>query len=106
MVADQPERAVAVEQAAVEGDDAGRLLAAVLERVQAEHGVRGRGVVAEDPEHAAFLAQLVVAPTSGHCPATSRPLRPDRSPWSRASLLLRATSSGTKRRSRPAPCST
>ena len=52
--------ALGVEAGAVEGDDAGRLLAAMLERMQAEHGQR-RGVgVAEDAENAALLAQLVV----------------------------------------------
>ncbi len=45
---------------AVEGDDAGGLLAAMLQGVQAERGDR-RGVrVAEDAEDAAFLVQRVV----------------------------------------------
>ena len=44
---------------AVEGDDAGRLLAAMLQGVQAERR-DGRGVrMAEDAEDAAFLAQRV-----------------------------------------------
>ena len=68
VIADQPERPVAVEHPTVEADDAGRLLAAVLQGVQAEHGV-GRGVVvAVDAEHAALLAQLVRGehPMPGH----------------------------------------
>ena len=40
-------------------DDAGRLLAAVLQGVQAERGDGGGIGVAEDAEHAAFLAQPV-----------------------------------------------
>src|SRR3546814_17324812 len=54
------ERAMAVEAFFMEGDDAGRLLAAMLERMQAQHGI-GSGVRrAENAEDAAFLAQLVV----------------------------------------------
>src|SRR5690606_20041666 len=70
VVADQPERAVAVEQPAVEADDAGRLLAAVLQGMEAEHGVRRGVVVAADAEHAALLAQLVGGEDamSGHGP--------------------------------------
>ena len=41
-VADQADRAVAVEVRAVEADDAGRLLAAMLQRVQAQRRVRRR----------------------------------------------------------------
>ena len=40
VVADQADMALAAELLAVEGDDAGRLLAAVLQRVQAERGQR------------------------------------------------------------------
>ena len=59
-VADQAEVAVGVELLAVEADDAGGLLAAVLQGVQPQRGVR-RGVgMAEDAEDAAFLVQLVV----------------------------------------------
>ena len=51
--------------AAVVGDDARRLLAAMLQGVQAERG-QGRGVlVAEDAEDAAFLAQAVVVAERG-----------------------------------------
>ena len=60
IVADQADRPMAVEHRAVEADDAGRLLAAMLQRVQAERGM-GRGVVvAEHGEDAAFLLGLVV----------------------------------------------
>ena len=48
-----------MEALAVEGDDAGGLLAAVLERVQAERGDGGGVGMAEDAEHAAFFAQAV-----------------------------------------------
>jgi len=59
MVADQAERAVTVEQPAIEGDHPGRLLTAMLQGVQPEHGMRRRLVVAVDAEHAALFAQLV-----------------------------------------------
>ena len=59
VVADQAEAALGVEALAVEGDDAGRFLAAVLQRVQAERGDGGGVGMAEDAEHAAFLAQPV-----------------------------------------------
>ena len=55
-VADQAEAALGVEAAAVEGDDAGGFLAAMLEGVQSERGDGGGLGVAEDAEHAAFLA--------------------------------------------------
>ncbi len=59
MVADQPEPLLRMEPLAVEGDDAGRFLAAMLQRVQAERGDRGGVRVAENAEHPAFLAQAV-----------------------------------------------
>ena len=44
---------------AVGGGDAGALLPAMLQRIEAEVGeIRGLGV-AEDPEHAAFFLELV-----------------------------------------------
>ncbi len=58
-VADQAEPALGMKPLAVEGDDAGRLLAAMLQGVQAERGDRGRIRMAENAEHAAFLAQPV-----------------------------------------------
>src|SRR3984893_2032546 len=59
-VADEAEPALRMEAGAVVGDDARRLLAAVLKRVQAERGDGGGVGVAVDAEHAAFLAQPVV----------------------------------------------
>src|SRR5215469_3465963 len=58
-VADEPEAALAMEAGAVERDDAGGLLAAVLKRMQAKRGDRGGGGVAKNAEHAALLAQRV-----------------------------------------------
>jgi hypothetical protein len=48
-----------MEPLAVEGDDAGRLLAAVLQGVQAERRDGGRVRMTEDTEYAALLAQPV-----------------------------------------------
>ena len=50
----------AVNWPSVIGDDAGRFLAAMLERMQAEHRQRGRIGVPENAEHAALLVQRVV----------------------------------------------
>ena len=58
-VADQAEAPFGVETFAVEGDDAGGFLAAMLKRMQAERGDGGGVGMAEDAEHAAFLAQAV-----------------------------------------------
>ena len=73
VVADQAHAALGMEPLAVEGDDAGGFLAAVLERVQAERGDRGGVGMAEDAEDAAFFAQPVaveiepgVAASFGH----------------------------------------
>ncbi len=55
-VADQAEPAFGMKPVAVERDDAGGLLAAVLQGVQSERGDGGGVGVAEDAEHAAFLA--------------------------------------------------
>ena len=59
-LADLARPAQAVELLAVGGDDAGGLLAAMLEGMQAERGMRGRVGMAGDAEHPAFLMQLVV----------------------------------------------
>ena len=48
-----------VELLAVIGDDAGRLLPAMLQRVQAERDQRRRVGMAEDAEDAAFLVQMI-----------------------------------------------
>ena len=52
--------AMGVELLAVIGDDAGRLLAAMLQGMQAERGQRRGLGMAENAEHAAFLMQVVV----------------------------------------------
>ena len=67
VVADQAETAMGMEMAAIEGDDAGQFLAAMLERVQAECGA-GRGIGdVPDAENAALLVELVVLRRSqGH----------------------------------------
>ena len=57
---DMPHRAVGMEGAAVEGGDPRRLLAAVLQRVQAERDQRGGTVIAVDADNAALLVQFVV----------------------------------------------
>jgi hypothetical protein len=60
MVADQSLAAFGVEARAVEGDDAGGFLSAMLEGVQAERDDR-RGVgMAEDAEDPTFLAKAIV----------------------------------------------
>ena len=59
IVADLAHAAMGAELLAVIGDDAGRLLSAMLQRVQAERRERRRLGVAIDPEHAAFLVQMI-----------------------------------------------
>ena len=59
IVADQAEPAFGMEALAVEGDDAGGFLSAMLERVETK-GCDGCGVgMAEDAEDAAFFAQAI-----------------------------------------------
>ncbi len=59
MVADQAEAALGVEPRAVERDDAGRFLAAMLEGVEAERRDGGGVGMAENAEDAAFFAQAI-----------------------------------------------
>ncbi|MEJ0044546.1 MAG: hypothetical protein WDM81_21025 [Rhizomicrobium sp.] len=59
-VADEARMPLRDEMALVIGDDAGRLLAAVLERMQAKDRQRAGIGVAEHAEHAAFLVELIV----------------------------------------------
>ncbi len=59
MIADQALAAFGVEPNAIEGDDAGRLLPSMLERMQTERHDRCRVRMTEDAEDAAFLAQPV-----------------------------------------------
>jgi hypothetical protein len=62
---------------AVIGDDAGRFLAAVLQGVQPERGQRRRVGMAVNPEHAAFLVEMVVSVAGRpHPPPSIQPLRP------------------------------
>ena len=58
-IADQPEPALGVEAGAVERDDAGCFLTAVLQGVQAQRRDRGSVGVTENTEYAAFFAQPV-----------------------------------------------
>ena len=59
-VADQADMAFDVELRAVIGDDAGRFLAAMLQRMQAERDDGRRVLPAENAEHAAFVVEMVV----------------------------------------------
>ncbi len=59
MFADQAEPAFGIIAMAVEGDDAGGFLAAVLQGVEAEGGDRRGLGMAENAEDAAFLAQAI-----------------------------------------------
>ena len=62
---DMAHGAVGVIVGAVEADDAGGFLAAVLERVEAERDEAGGAVGAPDSENAALLAELVVVERVG-----------------------------------------
>src|SRR3546814_6378883 len=70
------ERAMAVEAALVEGDDAGGLLPAMLQGMQAEHGIGGGVRGAEHAENTAFLVQLVVVERIGQhsCGSIAQPV--------------------------------
>ena len=59
-VADVAHVLVAVELLAVVGDDARRLLPAMLQGVQSQGGQAGRVRVPEDAEDAALLVELIV----------------------------------------------
>ncbi len=64
-VADKADVALRMEAVAIEGDDAARFLAAMLQGVQAEGGERAGAGMAEHAEYAALLAQLVVVERVG-----------------------------------------
>ena len=66
VVADLPHAAVGAELLPVIGDDAGRLLTAVLQRVQAERNERRRIGMAIHPEHAALFMEMI--PVDGNDP--------------------------------------
>src|SRR5579863_9303671 len=59
MIADQPQATLGVKALSIEGDDAGRLLTAMLERVEAKRGDRRRVGMTENAEDAAFFAQPI-----------------------------------------------
>ena len=61
VVADEPEPPLGVEVGAVVGDDAGGLLAAMLQGVETERGQGRRVLVAEHAEHPALLSERVAA---------------------------------------------
>ena len=59
--ADMPEAAMGMELAPIEGNDTGRFLAAMLQRMQTEHRVR-RGIVGTpNGKYPAFFVELVVS---------------------------------------------
>ena len=64
-VADEPHSPLGMEALAVEGDDAGGLLAAMLERMQAKRSDRGGVRMTEHAEDAALLAQPVAIKIKG-----------------------------------------
>ena len=79
MVADEADAALGMEVVAVEADDAGRFLAAMLEGMQPERGQRRRVGMVEDAEDAALLVQPVLFEPAqigrlGRRPALSRAL--------------------------------
>src|SRR5205823_14473812 len=72
IVADEAEAAMGAELLAVVGDDTGRLLAAMLQRMQAECRQCRRVGMAVDPEDAAFVVKMVrVALAGRHSPPPS-----------------------------------
>ena len=66
VVADQAKAAMRMKVAAIEGDDAGRLLAAMLQRVQAECRDGGGIRDVPDAEDTALLVELVVVGRRSH----------------------------------------
>ena len=75
IVADQTGAAMRAELLAVIGDDAGRLLAAMLQRMQPERGQRRRVGMPENPENAAFLVETIAVRAAGrqHPPSSLGP---------------------------------
>src|SRR5690606_15227647 len=59
-IADQADMAFDMELRAVVGDDAGGLLAAMLEGVKPQRDDSRRVLASEDAEHAAFVVEMVV----------------------------------------------
>ena len=60
IIANQPKPAVGVEPLAIVADDPGRLLAAMLQRMQAERGNRGGIRHVPDAEYATLIVEFVV----------------------------------------------
>ena len=77
-IADKAEPALGVKPGAVEGDDAGGFLAAMLQGVQSERGDGGGLGMAEDAEHPAFLAQGVAVQIGIFQTGCSRPRSAER----------------------------
>ncbi len=59
-VADQADMAFDMELAAIVGNDAGGLLAAMLQRVQAKRDDGGCVLPAENAEHTAFVMEVII----------------------------------------------
>ncbi|GAB5506496.1 MAG: hypothetical protein Rhirs2KO_16590 [Rhizobiaceae bacterium] len=66
--------------AAIIGSNARRFLTAMLQRVQAKRGDRGRVLTSENAEHAAFIMEMIVGFRRGeviHAISIHWSLRPD-----------------------------
>src|SRR5262245_16876014 len=59
VLTDMAKATMGIELSSVEADDTGRFLPAVLESVEPESGMWGGIRMAEDPEHAAFVLEVV-----------------------------------------------
>ena len=77
IVADQAGAAMGAELLAVIGDDTGRFLAAMLQRMQPERGQRRRVGMTIHPEHATFVVEAVDVRVADrpHPPSSIWPLR-------------------------------
>src|SRR5258706_9813229 len=65
MIGDMPEFAMRIEAMPVEGDDAGRFLAAMLQGMEPQNRVSGRFFDAVDPEDAALFLEMIIVPGMG-----------------------------------------
>ena len=65
IVADQPGPAMRVELPAIVGDDAGRFLAAMLQRMQPKRGQRRRIRMTVDSENAALFVEMIRVGAAG-----------------------------------------
>ena len=104
VVGDVAHRLVHLQPVAVGRRDADALLAAMLERVQAEVGHVGRFGVAEDAEDAALFSELVHHSSGDFVPAEPPSHARSRSPGApsaRVSARLRTTTTALHDRSRP-----